>query len=239
LLRVDVQGLSPVEELACEEALLLALDAGHRDEFLRIWEFKAPVVVLGRASRREGEANVPQCLAQGVPILRRCSGGTAILGGPGCLMYTVGFSLRDRPSLRSVEEAHRFVLDPLAAALARRLDGVARQGICDVAWNDRKISGNCLRMLKEAVLYHGTLLYDLPPERIEAFLNPDPPRQPEYRRGRRHEEFVATLPLSREQLIAAIEEAFPTQGDFGPLPRDWFEKAMSERYSRPEWHERI
>jgi lipoate---protein ligase len=239
LLRVDVSRLSPVEELACEEALLQALDAGEGGEFLRIWEFDAPVVVLGRASRREGEANVPQCLAHGVPILRRCSGGTAILGGPGCLMYTVGLSLRERPTLRSVEAAHSFVLDPLAAALARRLEGVARQGICDIAWNDRKISGNCLRMLKEAILYHGTLLYDLPPEQIELYLNPDPPRQPEYRRGRRHDQFVATLPLSRDQLIAAIEEAFPTRGDYGPLPRDRFEKAMTDRYSRPEWHERI
>ncbi|HEV7281029.1 MAG TPA: biotin/lipoate A/B protein ligase family protein [Pirellulaceae bacterium] len=239
MLRVAISSLSPVEELACEEALLQALDAGERDEFLRIWEFDEPVVVLGRASRRESEANVPHCVAHGVPILRRCSGGTAILGGPGCLMYTVGVSLRDRTALRSVEAAHSFVLDPLAAALAKRLEGVTRQGTCDIAWNDRKFSGNSLRMLKEAILYHGTLLYDLSPERIETYLNPDPPRQPEYRRGRRHEDFVALLPLSREQLLAAIEEAFPTQGDYGPLPRDWFEKAMAERYSRPEWHERI
>jgi lipoate-protein ligase A len=154
-------------------------------------------------------------------------------------MYTIGVSLRDRPSLRSVEEAHSFVLDRLAAALARRLDGLTRQGICDLAWNDRKISGNCLRMLKEAILYHGTLLYDLAPEQIETYLNSDPPRQPEYRRGRGHGEFVATLPLTCEQLVAAIEEAFPTDGDYGPLPRDRFQKAMAERYSRAEWHERI
>jgi lipoate-protein ligase A len=239
LLRVHAFGLSAVEELACEEALLQALDAGERGEFLRIWEFESPVVVLGRASRREREANVPACVAHGVPILRRCSGGTAIVGGPGCLMYTIGLSLRDRPSLRSVEAAHSFALDPLNAALARRLEGVTRQGICDIAWNDRKISGNCLRMLKEAILYHGTLLYGLAPERIETYLNSDPPRQPEYRRGRTHEAFVATLPLSRTALVEAIEEAFPTEGDYGPLPRDRFEKAMAERYSRAEWHERI
>ena len=43
----------------------------------------------------------------------------------------------------------------------------------------------------------------------------------------------------RAQLVEAIEEAFPTEGDYGPLPRDRFEKAMAERYSRAEWHERI
>lgn len=239
MLRARITGLSAVEELACEEALLQALDAGESGEFLRIWEFESPVVVLGRASRRESEANVSTCLAHGVPILRRCSGGTAILGGPGCLMYTIGLSLRDRPSLRSVEAAHSFALDPIAAALSRKLEGITRQGICDVAWNDRKISGNCLRMLKEAILYHGTLLYDLAPDRIETYLNPNPPRQPEYRRGRSHGEFVAKLPLSRDQLVEAIEEAFPTSADYGPLPRERFEKAMAERYSRAEWHERI
>lgn len=239
MLRIDAPGLSPVEELACEEALLQALDAGERGEFLRIWEFESPIVVLGRASRREAEANVEACLAHGVPILRRCSGGTSILGGPGCLMYSIGLSLRDRPSLRSVEEAHSFALDPLARALAKRLPGVTRQGICDIAWNDRKFSGNCLRMLKEATLYHGTLLYDLSPELIETYLNPDPPRQPDYRRGRGHADFVGTLPLSREELIEAIEMAHPTAGDYGPLPLDRFEKALADRYSRADWHERV
>lgn len=239
MLRFQISGLTPLEELACEEALLTALDAGEGDEFLRLWEFGAPVVVLGRASRRDQEANVEACAAHGVPILRRCSGGTAILGGPGCLMYSVGLSLRKRPALRSIDEAHRFVLEPLARSLAKRLPGVARQGISDVAWRDRKCSGNSLRILKDALLYHGTLLYGLEPHDVERYLKPDPPRQPAYRRGRSHEEFVAPLPLTRDELVASVEQAFPTLGDYGPLPRERFDKALAERYSKPEWHERI
>ena len=52
--------------------------------------------------------------AQRIPILRRSSGGAAIVAGPGCLMYAVVLSYEARPELRDISRAHAFVLDRLA-----------------------------------------------------------------------------------------------------------------------------
>ena len=51
------------------------------------------MVVVGRSSRLDEEVHLDACRAAGVPVLRRPSGGAAIVSGPGCLMYALGAEL--------------------------------------------------------------------------------------------------------------------------------------------------
>ena len=151
-------------------------------------------VVLGRSSAIEAEVDVRACREQGVPILRRASGGAAILIGPGCLMYALVLSHRLRPALRAIDHVHALVLGTVAEALGRHAPGIQRLGTSDLVLAGRKFSGNSLRCKREHVLYHGTLLYDFPLHEITRFLK-SPPRQPAYRDGRGHEAFLDNLPL--------------------------------------------
>ena len=64
-----------------------------------MWESSEVAVVLGRSSQIAREANVDACRADNIPILRRCSGGCAVVIGPGCLMYSVLLSYERRPRL--------------------------------------------------------------------------------------------------------------------------------------------
>ena len=66
------------------------------------------------------------------------------------------------------------------------------RGISDVVVGDRKISGNAQARRWGGVLLHGTLLRDLDLALVEACLR-HPPREPEYRRGRSHRDFLTTL----------------------------------------------
>jgi lipoate-protein ligase A len=61
-----------------------------------------------------------------------------------------------------------------------------------VAVGDRKISGNAQARRWKALLVHGTLLVDFDYELAEAVLK-HPPREPAYRRGRAHRDFLVTL----------------------------------------------
>ena len=176
-------------------------------EIIRVWEARRPLVVVGRSTRIDIEVNEPLCQERNIPILRRASGGAAIVAGPGCLMYAVVLSYQKRPALRAIDQAHAFVLGSLVESLERHLPGVARQGISDLTWNGRKFSGNALRCKREHVLYHGTLLYDFPLSLVAELLRM-PPRQPAYRAGRSHEDFIGNLPLSADTLRNAVREAF-------------------------------
>jgi lipoate---protein ligase len=239
---LDLTLPSAAENVALDEALLEEAEessqpAGHA-ELLRLWEPTRPLVVIGRSSRASQEVDCEACHELGIPILRRSSGGAAIVAGPGCLMYAVVLSYEKYPQLRVVDQAHRFVLDRIARALDPLLPGVARQGISDLTWRDRKISGNSLRCRRTHLLYHGTLLYQFPLELISRCLRLAP-RQPEYRRGRDHDAFVANAPLDPQLARDRLREGWQAVTPYSPWPRQRTESLVRQRYGQTEWNFRL
>jgi lipoate-protein ligase A len=153
-------------------------------------------------------------------------------------MYAVVLSYELRPPLRMVEEAHRFVLHRLAHALQPTASGeVQREGISDLAWRHRKFSGNSLRCKRTHLLYHGTLLYDFPLELIGACLR-SPPRQPDYRAGRSHGDFLTNLPSAPEVLQQCLRSAWEANEALDDWPRDTMDRLTRERYTRHDWNHR-
>ncbi len=230
---------SPAENLALDEALLLKAEEQREPaETLRLWEPRELSVVVGSSSRVHSEVRVAACQTDRIAILRRSSGGAAIVTGPGCLMYAVILSLRQRPELKAIDRAHRYVLDAIGAALTPTVGNVVRRGTSDLAVGERKFSGNSLRVKREHLLYHGTLLYDFPLDRIGAYLA-EPPRQPDYRLGRNHGEFVANLPLAVADLRVAISQAFAAVEPAADWPRELTERLAREKFSAPSWTDRL
>jgi len=232
---------TPADNLALDEALLDWAEAiGPQTEFLRVWESLMPMVVVGRSSRVGQEVNQQACADRGIPILRRSSGGAAIVAGPGCLMYAVILSYELRPQLRDIRQAHEFVLGRLAEALkphipAARLDGTSDLVLDDAASAVRKFSGNSLRAKRTHFLYHGTLLYEFDLSLIAECLRM-PPRQPDYRQSRSHADFVTNLPLSKALLEQSLIEAWPTTGELDDWPRDRVAQLVEMRFSRDDWN---
>ena len=90
---LDLSLSTPAENLALDEALLDEAEQGRGPaEVLRLWEPLEPFVVVGRSSRLAVEVDMESCRAARTPVLRRCSGGAAVVTGPGCLMYAVVLS---------------------------------------------------------------------------------------------------------------------------------------------------
>ncbi len=249
---LDLTLRSPAENLALDEALLdEAEQADHPSEILRFWEPARPMVVLGRSSRVADEVNRDACSRLDIPILRRASGGAAIVTGPGCLMYTLVLSYRLRPVLRAVDRAHQFVLGTIARALEPLAPGVRCRGTSDLAIGRLKFSGNSVRIKRDNLLYHGTLLYDFALELVDQCLMM-PPRQPDYRHNRPHATFITNLPLP----ASAIRQSLLTAWDAtelqvtglqvtgsqvnGPRP-DWPQertaRLVDEKYGHREWNE--
>lgn len=233
---LDLTLPTPEENLALDDALLDEAEAGVCPyETLRLWEPHAPLVVVGRSSQIDSEVWRERCREKNIPILRRSSGGAAIVTGPGCLMYSLVLSLRNRPALRAIDQAHHFVLTALADALRTRGIAAEHCGTSDLVVEGRKYSGNSLRLRREHLLYHGTLLYSFPLGLITACLK-TPPRQPDYRAGRDHAAFVGNLPLPVESLRAAIAGAWPIEETLAEWPRDRVAALVEEKYQRAEWN---
>jgi lipoate-protein ligase A len=240
MLRLDLTLPTPQENLALDEALLDSAEQQDSDqETMRVWEFPRPFVVVGRSSRVEMEVNLTACAQRGIQVLRRSSGGAAVVVGPGCLMYAVVLSYRRRPELRDVGRAHKFVLNRLADALRPRVTNIYCAGTSDLVVDDpptaRKFSGNSQRAKRTHLLYHGTLLYNFNLSLVTACLKM-PPRQPTYRYERPHVDFIMNLPLGRADLVGALDRAFPTTDTLIDWPGEIVNKLVNERFSRDEWN---
>jgi lipoate-protein ligase A len=244
--RLDRTLPTPAENLALDEALLeWAEESAAEREFLRIWESPQPIVVVGRSSRIQNEVNEAACRADRIPILRRSSGGAAVVAGPGCLMYALVLSHKLRPELRDISHAHSSILGQLEISIHPLLSNVgtvARAGTSDLVFcgrdvsaPPRKFSGNSLRVKRTHLLYHGTLLYNFELALIEKCLRM-PPRQPDYRDKRTHIEFVMNLPLTRATLERAIDSAWPTTGELTDIPASRIKKLVATRFATDAWN---
>lgn len=241
--------LQPAAELAFDEAMLLEADAGSgwtsdQRECVRLWEFSSPVLVLGRSSKFADEVDHEFCTEHQVEVLRRCSGGASIVAGPGCLMYSVVLSFERRPELQKIDVAHRFVMQRLLAAIGRQVPRAQTQGTCDLTLDDRKFSGNSVRVSRQHLLYHGTILYHADLEFISRCLG-TPPRQPEYRRQRTHHDFMTNVSLDARQLADDVAQVFCESDVPEPASRDWTDavnrrtqELLATRYHDPQWHRR-
>lgn len=237
---------SPEANLALDEALLLGAESGGGDT-LRVWESPRPMVVLGRSSRIEQEVNLAACEGIGAPVLRRVTGGATIVCGPGCLMYAAAINTTNRPDLQVIENCHREVLSRLTTAL-RTIDATVQQaGTSDLAFRSspdgplRKFSGNSLRLTRNCMLYHGTLLYAFDLGLVTSLLR-SPPRQPDYRGGRPHDAFIGNLPARRDELVAAVTRAWPQAIETTNLTDSEeleTERLVTTRYGTDAWNRKL
>src|SRR5262245_12038392 len=115
---LDLTLPTPAENLACDEALLDESEEHHHGEFLRFWEPTEYFVVVGSSNKIAQEVEVEACRSDNIPILRRHSGGGAVLQGPGCLNYClilkmVGVFSTVSGTNATILERHKRALEPL------------------------------------------------------------------------------------------------------------------------------
>jgi lipoate---protein ligase len=232
--RLDLSLDDPAMNLALDEALLVHAEQGG-GEAIRFWRFDRPVVVLGRGSRIRGEVDLDFCERERIPVLRRCSGGASIVAGPDCLMYSVVLDLVTRPQLRSVDEAHEFVIGKLAMAVQSQRAEVRRQGICDLTLDNKKFSGNSLRIAKNHLLYHGTLLERVDRDLVQKCLA-TAPRQPAYRDGREHDEFITSIAIDPIAFCNNLAHLYGATATSDVWPSNETQALFESKYSQSQWH---
>ncbi len=197
---IDLSLPAPQENLEFDEQLLAAGEG-----VLRVWESVPYCIVMGRSGRADREVFAGACEAAEVPVLRRSSGGGTVLLGPGCLNYSLVLPLAWNPHWTDVRFSLDWVMQRICASLA--VPGLHVEGICDLALDGRKVSGNAQRRAKHAFLHHGTLLYDFDFAQADRLLQ-QPERQPPYRGGRSHSDFLANLPLPALELKRRLREGW-------------------------------
>jgi lipoate-protein ligase A len=230
---------TPAENLAADEVLLDDAESGNRGETLRFWQAPCHFVVLGHSNRVDTEVNAIACATLGIPILRRCSGGGAVLQGPGSLSYALILRIDRHPELGTVSRTNHFIMSKHAAILAELLGRDARiQGTTDLAINGRKISGNAQRRRRHFLLFHGTLLLTPDLELLEKVL-PEPSRMPDYRAKRRHLDFLGRISADSAMLKLAWRKAWGAEPSPQTVPDSLVRELVATKYNLAAWNRKF
>ncbi|MDF2629800.1 MAG: putative lipoate-protein ligase [Symbiobacteriaceae bacterium] len=179
--------------------------------FVWLWEPAAIECVLG-AGTPANDIDLALCAASGVPVYRRKGGGGAVVLGPGDLIITAAYDATRKTF------ASQWI-NPIAEAIVRAVQrlgiaGAHVRGLGDVAIGERKILGSSLYANRKVALFQGSLLVDPDLSLIPIYL-PHPSKEPDYRRGRDHLNFVTSL----------VEQGY--DGDM-----EWLKRTLAEELTQ-------
>ncbi len=218
---------TPEENLALDEVLLSMSEQEKIGSTLRFWESSEYFVVLGRACKFEKEVNLPAFKKDNIKVLRRISGGGTVLQGPGCLNYSLILPYGEDQAYRKVSDSYVAVSEKVLSAIGRSLvlglrssntetptpkpqhlkPKCSLKGLSDLVSDGRKFSGNAQARKKNYFLHHGTILHNFDLTKIPVYLK-HPPKEPDYRKGRPHKDFIKNINIDIEALKKFIATEF-------------------------------
>jgi lipoate-protein ligase A len=173
----------------------------------RAWIPESPLLVLGNSQDPDTELLSENVRADGVPVHQRKGGGGAVLLTSGCVCVAIRFEKRKDWGIHDYFGAG----NGLMTRVLRDAFGIAAEprGISDLAVGDRKISGSSLYMPRECALFLASVLVNARLADWDRYLR-HPSREPGYRGGRKHAEFVVNLAelnpeITPEGLREAVE----------------------------------
>lgn len=185
---------SPAEQMAVDERWAREVASGLRRPTLRIWEWNAPCVVVGRFQSIRDEVHEDVARAEGITVVRRCTGGGAMFIEPGnTITYSLYTPLEFVAGL-PVEASYRLCDRWLVEALRGLGLDVRFAGLNDIASQHGKIGGAAQRRFPAsrasaptadgvravpaertlspgAVLHHVTMAYDIDAAKMGRVLN--------------------------------------------------------------------
>jgi lipoate-protein ligase A len=147
-------------------------------------------LILGSSNKSETSLFIEKVNAEGVPVIKRPSGGEAVILSQNTIVSAALFitDKLDNPH-------HYFVIANTAIIKALTNLGISnlhQKGISDISIKEKKILGSSIYRKKNKIFYHSVLNVSEDISRISYFLR-HPKKEPDYRKGRSHLDFVTSL----------------------------------------------
>lgn len=223
---IDTGFRDGASNMAVDESLLRGVIAGTTPPTVRVFGWRPPTVSTGYSQDLRRELDLEACGRAGVGVVRRPTGGRAVLHA-GELTYSVVGMAGAEPLGETIMETYLAISRALLAGLAvlgvradleqvaspvrvRGKDAsppcFASSGRFEIVTDGKKLVGSAQRRLGGAILQHGSLLIDGTHARIADLL-----RVPEPRR--------AAIRRSLEEKTTCLEELMRRRPEFGEVAR--------------------
>jgi len=166
------------------------LDPESEGTAFMVWQPERSCIVLGTSNSPESAVHLELAEAEEVPVYKRHSGGQTVILTPRTLVISIRFHAPAMENPKTYfRRINRIIMDALEETGVRNL---AEKGISDIAIGEKKILGSSIYRKRTLVLYHAVLNISESPAYIARYLK-HPSKEPDYRAGRNHEEFVTSI----------------------------------------------
>ncbi len=150
MLIITREETDPFINLATEEYIFRTFDA----PLFMLW-INRPAIIIGKHQNAFSEINHRFVQDNGIPVIRRITGGGTVYHDEGNLNYT--FILKGQPGKLIDYPAYT---RPVIDALKELGIEAMLTGKSDLTISGLKFSGNSEHIYKDKVIHHGTLLFD-------------------------------------------------------------------------------
>lgn len=251
--------------LAIDEAVARAVAARTAPPTLRLYAWSPPALTLGRG-QPAADADAEALRRDGIALLRRMTGGTAVLNRDELAYMAAVTDAEPRLAAPSIAESYRAISVALRQALARlgltteaarRTDAMAlrrdaRSPVCfelpadyEITVGGRKLVGSAQMRIRGGILQHGSLPLRGDMGDISRYLvaRPDPARI-RSRALTLHDALGrdVTWAAAAAAVRGAFREALALElapAPLTPWERREVERLMAEKYGDPAWTARV
>ncbi len=189
---LKTEPLSGAMNMALDEVMLQSVQAGISPPVVRLYRWEPQTVTLGYGQRRAGQVNAEYCAAEGIDVVRRLTGGRAVLHAQE-VTYSV-ISQQQGLFSGSILDSYRTIADVLLHCLKRLgLDGelvgrhagstssdLVDQTACftapaqfEIVCAGKKTCGSSQKREHGSFLQHGSIPVDMDLKQLFCALNTD------------------------------------------------------------------
>jgi lipoate---protein ligase len=140
--------------MGLDQALLSSVD--DLIPVLRLYGWKPPAVSIGYFQSLEQEVDVKKCEELGIDVVRRLTGGGAVLHEQ---ELTYSFITKIFPA--DIIESYRSICEPVVICLKNLGFDAKFSPLNDIIVKNKKVSGNAQTRKNQVLLQHGTILLDV------------------------------------------------------------------------------
>jgi len=180
------------------------------DNGIRLWQPDKTYIILGQSNTPEGSVRIKNVLDDNITVMKRPTGGEAVILTPGMLVITITKETdKFMPSSLFFRETNERIKYTLSLNGVKSLNS---KGISDICIGEKKILGSAMHRKANRMVYHAVLNIEEESSIIEKYLL-HPKREPEYRSGRSHSMFVTSLKsegfnINNQQLVDTLDKSF-------------------------------
>lgn len=240
--------MHPAMHVALDEVLPGEVAAGRRQAALVIWEWDAPLVVIGSFQSVKNEIDSEALERHGMTVVRRVSGGGAMFMEAGnCITYSLVVPTSLLEGL-SFERSYSFLDEWIISALAEVGVKARYVPLNDIATDAGKIGGAAQKRFASGVtLHHVTMSYDIDADKMLDVLRIG--REKLSDKGtksarKRVDPMRSQTGMLREDIIASLlrhfEARYDTQrSDFTAEELTKAEELVRTKFTSDEWTYRV